>query len=273
MSQNLERIISLKTDLDRHRPLAPPLVKALGKIFAAEEVEYIYESNAIEGNTLTLAETELVLNRGLTVGGKPLKDHLEATNHRAAFRRLQELAAAHTQFSERVLLELHKLILRGVDDANAGRYRTLPVRIVGARHVPPNPLRVPESITELFFWYTGASGGLHAVHTAADLHWKLTRIHPFADGNGRTARLAMNLHLLRLGYPIAIIRAERDQRRDYYQALAEADATECPEPFRTFIEVRVIEALERFLDVLSEAGGQTNGGEGKATGTVATDTK
>lgn len=253
MNPNLDRIAALKADLDRRRPLPPPLVKSLAKVFAAEEVEYIYESNAIEGNTLTLAETELVLNRGLTVGGKPLKDHLEATNHRAAFHRLQALAEARAPFTERVLLELHELILRGLDDANAGRYRNVPVRIVGARHIPPNPVRVSELMTEMFAWYGGEGDTLPAVHTAADLHWRLARVHPFTDGNGRTARLVMNLHLLRLGYPVTIIRAERDQRRDYYHALAEADASERPEPFRAFIEARVVEALERFLGVLREA--------------------
>src|SRR5438874_522606 len=112
MNAQLGRIGQLKRDLDARRPLSATLVKALSKVFEAEEVEYIYESNAIEGNTLTLSETELVLNRGITVGGKPLKDHLEATNHRAAFRRLKELASAETLFDERVLLELHTLILK-----------------------------------------------------------------------------------------------------------------------------------------------------------------
>lgn len=261
MSAILDHIDSLKADLDRRRPLPAPLVKGLAKVFAAEEVEYIYESNAIEGNTLTLAETELVLNRGLTIGGKPLKDHLEATNHRTAFQRLKELAAAQEPFTERALLGLHGMILRGIDDASAGRYRNVPVRIVGARHVPPNPLRVPELMTDLFAWYSAEGAVLHAVHAAADLHWRIARIHPFTDGNGRTARLAMNLHLLRLGHPITIIRAERDQRRDYYQALADSDAGERPEPFRTFIETRVIEALESFLGVLREAEEGTQGSE------------
>ncbi|MBI4023996.1 MAG: Fic family protein [Verrucomicrobia bacterium] len=252
MNQNLEGIDSMKAELDRRRPLPPALVQALAKIFAAEEVEYIYESNAIEGNTLTLAETELVLNRGLAVGGKPLKDHLEATNHRAAFQRLKELAAVGAAFSESVLLELHGLILHGIDDANAGRYRTLPVRIVGARHIPPNAARVPELMSNLCAWLGGEGMRLHAVHGAADLHWQMAHIHPFTDGNGRTARLAMNLHLLRLGYPVTIIRAERDQRRDYYHALAEADASDKPEPFRAFIESRVVESLDRFLGVLRE---------------------
>ena len=253
MPNNIETIVSLKAALDCQRPLSPSLVKALRKIFAAEEVDYIYESNAIEGNTLTLAETELVLNRGLTIGGKPLRDHLEAVNHRKAFQKLMALVEGQARLTESVLLDLHGMILRGIEDEYAGRYRNVPVRIVGARHIPPNPVRVPELMSTLFDWYACEGSQLWDVHTAADLHWRLARIHPFTDGNGRTARLAMNLHLLRHGYPLTIIRADRDQRSDYYQALAESDATDRPEPFRAFIEARVIEALERFLSVLKEA--------------------
>ena len=119
--------------LQRRRPLAEPLARMLRKVFEAEEVEYIYESNAIEGNTLTLAETEIVLNHGLTVGGKPLKDHLEATSHRAAFRLLKSLSQEQTPFTEKLLLDLHSLILRGIEDDHAGCYRHIPVCVSGAR--------------------------------------------------------------------------------------------------------------------------------------------
>ena len=248
----LSRILQLKLQLDNLRPLNPEQLIALASVFKAEETEYIYESNAIEGNTLTLAETELVLSRGLTVSGKPLKDHLEATNHKKALAVLKTMVANKTKMCETSLLKLHEVILNGINDHYAGRYRDVPVRISGSRHVPPNPLKVQELMHSLFDEEHEFSNQLHAVHQAADLHWRLSQIHPFVDGNGRTSRLAMNLVLMQAGYPITIIRSENNQRVDYYHALADSDVTGQPEAFRNFVELRVVEALERYLAVMLE---------------------
>lgn len=242
---HLAEIDSLKARLDARRPLSPEAVRGLATVFEAEETDYIHESNAIEGNTLTLAETEIVIRRGLTVSGKPLNDHLEAKNHLVAFRLLQRLVAERTAFTESVLLELHTLILRGIEDEWAGRYRTVPVRISGSRHIPPNPVKVPDLMAELFAWYRHAPVG-HPVEVAADLQLRLAQVHPFIDGNGRVCRLVLNLHLLQRGFPLTIIRAAREQRAAYYHALSAADEAGGPEAFRAFVAERVLEALHRY---------------------------
>jgi Fic family protein len=249
----IEKIDELKRRLESLRPLPPAKTAALASVFQAEETEYIYESNAIEGNTLTLAETELVLSRGITVSGKPLKDHLEATNHKIALARLKQMVAQRAPLDQPALLDLHALILRGINDAYAGRYRDVPVRIAGSTHIPPNPLKVPPLMDELFEWFTRQAHTEHAVHAAADLHLRLSQIHPFVDGNGRACRLAMNLHLLQHGYPLTIIRSERNLRLDYYNALAACDQTQSPDPFRKFVELRAAEALEKYLAVMEQA--------------------
>ena len=249
VTPHLAEIDALKAALDARRPLSPERVRGLATVFEAEETEYIHESNAIEGNTLTLAETEVVIRRGLTVAGKPLKDHLEAKNHLEAFHLLQRLVSQQTPLDESVLLQLHAVILRGIEDEWAGRYRNVGVRISGSRHVPPNPLKVPTLMEELFAWYPTQTL-IHPVELAADLHLKLAQIHPFIDGNGRVCRLVMNLHLMQRGYPLTIIRAANTQRAEYYQALSDSDQSSDPAPFRAFIVTRVLESLQRYTEVL-----------------------
>jgi Fic family protein len=249
---HLTEIDALKSRLDARRPLSPEQVRGLATVFEAEETDYIHESNAIEGNTLTLAETEVVIRRGLTVHGKPLKDHLEAKNHLSAFQLLRQLVADQTAFSENVLLQLHALILRSIEDEWAGRYRTVPVRISGSRHIPPNPIKVPDLMANLFSWYGSAPAvpAGHPVEIAADLHLRLAQVHPFIDGNGRVCRLAMNLHLMQRGFPLTIIRAANTQRAAYYHALAAADVSGTPAAFRAFVAERVLESLHRYEEAL-----------------------
>ena len=231
------------------RPLSPESVASLA---AAWDVRMVYESNSIEGNTLTLAETEVVIRRGLTVHGKPLKDHLEAKNHLSAFQLLRRLVAEQTAFSENTLLQLHSLILRAIEDEWAGRYRTVPVRISGSRHIPPNPIKVPDLMADLFSWYGSAPAAPagHPVEIAADLHLRLAQVHPFIDGNGRVCRLAMNLHLMQRGFPLTIIRAANTQRAAYYHALSAADESGTPAAFRAFVAERVLESLHRYEEAL-----------------------
>lgn len=249
----IHKINELKEKLDQLRPLTESKASALKSVFRAEETDYIYESNAIEGNTLTLAETELVLAKGLTVSGKPLKDHLEATNHQKAMTKLKEMVKQKSLITEDACLDLHEMVLKGLHDDYAGRYRDVPVRISGSRHVPPNPLKIPDLMKTLFAEILLKKES--PVHLAADLHWRLSQIHPFIDGNGRTCRLMMNLVLMQAGYPLTIIRSENNQRVDYYNALSESDKTGDPKAFRSFIEMRVFETLERYLGVLGEVVG------------------
>lgn len=246
-TSRLHEIDVLKTQLDARRPLSREQLRGLATVFEAEETEYIQESNAIEGNTLTLAETEVVIRRGLTVAGKPLKDHLEAKNHLEAFQFLRSLVSGETPLTEPILLRLHAIILRGIEDEWAGRYRSVPGRISGSRHTPPNPAKVPALMAELFTWY-GTPSTAHPVEIAAELHLRLAQIHPFIDGNGRVCRLAMNLHLMQRGYPLTIIRAENTQRAEYYHALAEADRSGDSAPFTGFIAERVLESLRNYAE-------------------------
>jgi Fic family protein len=214
---NLKKLTGIKKELDRCRPFPKALVSNLDEWF---RVELTYTSNAIEGNTLTRSETALVLEKGLTVGGKPLKDHLEAANHAAALDWIGALAAKKPKdITEDHILTIHRLILKGIDDSNAGFYRAVPVRIAGSTTILPNPVKVPRLMSEFMDWLRGDKK-THPVMLAAEAHYRLVTIHPFIDGNGRTARLLMNLILMQHGYPPAIIRKE--DRLAYINALEKA---------------------------------------------------
>src|SRR4051812_37436481 len=189
----------LKAILDRHRPLDPAIVRNLREDLI---VRWTYHSNAIEGNTLTLRETKVALE-GITIGGKTLREHLEAVNHREAILLLEDFVGKATALSEWTIRSLHQLILKGIDDENAGRYRSINVRIAGAEHVPPDAVLVPELMERFMAWRRGEGPALHPVERAARVHSELVKIHPFVDGNGRTARLLMNLELMQAGVPPA----------------------------------------------------------------------
>lgn len=213
MIARLHRLTEKKARLDALRPLRAESIRSL---MEALDVELVYSSNAVEGNTLTLQETFAVLLHGVTVAGKPLKDHLEAVHLAGAWKRVKELAQAQGSLTENELLELHTLVL-GKDDPAAGHYRSVPVFIRGSKHVPPNALKVPDKMTDLF---AADRTHQHAVEQAANVHEALVTIHPFVDGNGRTARLVMNLLLMRAGFPP--VRIQPEQRSDYYTALDES---------------------------------------------------
>lgn len=241
------QIDDLKRCLDSFRPLDATQLKNIEETF---DVEYTYESNRIEGNTLTLRETYLVVEKGMTVGGKPLKDHLEAVNHRDALAFMKGLAAGNHPLTERVVLDIHTFILSGIDWSNAGRYRTVPVRISGARHVPPNPVKVPQLMEDLFACYEAARTTEHPVLLAADMHARLVNIHPFVDGNGRTARLVMNLILLQNGYVIANISGDPSERTVYYDALDVAVVDETAAAFQQFILASEKRGFIKYLDLM-----------------------
>jgi len=212
-----EKLTAKKATLDGYRPLPPELVKNLEEWFI---VELTYTSNAIEGNTLTRKETAVVVEKGLTVSGKSLVEHQEATNHASALQKVLKLAKGETKdLTEQAVLDIHGTILRGIDDSNAGHYRTIAVRISGSMVILPNPVKVSDLMTRFIRDITEARK-LHPVEMAAEAHYQLVSIHPFVDGNGRTARLLMNLILLQNGYPPALIR-KRDRLR-YIKSLEQA---------------------------------------------------
>jgi Fic family protein len=223
------------------RPLSPESVASLA---AAWDVRMVYESNSIEGNSLTLRETELVLSKGVTVSGKPLKDHLEAVNLALAWDRVKALAQPGSSLTEGDLLDLHQIILTRVEDSHAGSYRTGAVRISGSNHIPPNPIKVPDLMTELF---TDLSAIADPIERAARLHHGIASIHPFTDGNGRSARLAMNFVLLAAGYPPISI--PTDLRQDYYNALEAADTGDFL-AWQNFLNTQLEQELDTWLEAL-----------------------
>ena len=239
--------------LDSYRPLPAVLVKNLEDWF---RVELTYTSNAIEGNTLTRRETALVVEKGLTVGGKTLVEHLEATNHAHALDWVRQQASRSARkLTEKDVLSIHEIILKGIDSPNAGFYRSVPVRISGSTVVLPNPRKVPD-LMEAFVTWLQQGPDLHPVELAAEAHYRLVTIHPFADGNGRTARLLMNLILLMTGYPPAIIR--KLDREAYLGALEKAQLGGSQDDYLQLI----YKAVNRSLDIyLRAARGEDAEGE------------
>ncbi len=242
----LIEIDSLKDQLQSHRHLQSH------KVSNAFELEYTYESNRIEGNTLTLQETALVVEKGLTIGGKSLQEHLEAINHTYALDYVKELVQDKIPFTETILLNIHKLILQGIDNANAGIYRNVQVMISGAKHIPPQPYLVAKQMEDFFIWYNEHKKNLHPIVLSAELHERLVTIHPFIDGNGRTSRLLMNLILLQHGYPIAILKGDAQSRLQYYAALEAAQASNDKKLFLLFIATNVKDTLQRILKVIEQ---------------------
>ena len=242
---NFKQIISLKDSLDQHRPLDPAIVANLREDLI---VRWTYHSNAIEGNRLTLRETKVVLE-GITIGGKSLREHLEAVNHRDAILLWEELVQKNEPLDEWTIKSLHHLILKGINDDNAGRYRTVNVRISGAEHLPPDQLVVPELMEKFIAWYRDEALALHPVERAARVHSDFVKIHPFVDGNGRTSRLLMNLELVKSGYPAAVLPVER--RLEYYAALDQDHAHGNPEPFLALIADIVKDSFRPYFHALS----------------------
>ncbi len=215
----LARLHDRKARLDALRPLPAAAVRRLQEQLA---IEWTYNTNAIEGSTLTLRETQLILEQGITIGGKSLREHFEVVNHAQAISFVQSLAERHEPITTTTVRQLHALVLANIDNDNAGHYRQLPVRIAGAAHEPPPAWDVPARLNDWAGWLAGQEAErAEPVQLAAVAHHRLVSIHPFLDGNGRTARLILNLILLRAGYPPAVI--SRVNRAQYYRALAAAD--------------------------------------------------
>ena len=233
---------NLQEEIRAHRPLDAYEVKQLKEYY---RIGLTYSSNAIEGNSLTESETKVVLEDGITIGGKPLKDHFEAIGHSEAFDLLYKLADSQ-DISEADILGLHRLFYYRVDTESAGKYRERNVIITGTDFTPPTPTEVPRAMQE-FLNSLPSLRQLHPVEYAAMLHLKLVSIHPFIDGNGRTARLLMNLALLQSGYPITII--PPIIRGDYISALRDSNSGD-NKPFINFISCCVWESQKEYLRLL-----------------------
>jgi len=232
--------------LDSFRPLPVSAVQKLRQQF---EIEMTYNSNAIEGNSLTLKETYLVINEGLTIKGKPLKDHLEAKNHQEALEYLYDLIEKDKKntFSENLIRSLNQIVQQNIDKDWAGRYRNSGVIIGGADHKPPEALEISRLMRNLIDWVGDNEKKMHPVELAAILHHKLVYIHPFFDGNGRTSRLVMNIILMQSGFPLVIVL--KNDRKRYYQTLSSADKGEYAD-FVNFIARAVERTLDIYLKIL-----------------------
>ena len=213
-----DRLYEKKKLLHDARPL--PQI-AFQKIKEALSVEWTYNSNHIEGNTLTLRETQMVLQEGVTIKGKSLREHFEAKNHEIALQYLYKLVNKDYQLKAGDILDIHLYVLRSIEDDYAGRLRNAGVRISGANFMPPNARKVPGLLDELITFVIENPLQLNDIELATVFHHKFVWIHPFFDGNGRTVRLVMNLLLLKVGFTPAIILT--NDRKKYYTALNSAN--------------------------------------------------
>lgn len=236
-----------KAQLDRLRPLSP---QALANLEHAYDLELTYTSNAIEGNTLTQIESNLVIEKGVTIGRKKLKDHLEAIDHYDAIRYVREVAQQKSPLSEFDVRNLHALVTRRSDSELAGRYAATgrSVNTDAGRRAFPSPAELPAMMGDFSAWLGAAPT---TPETAFAAHRRLVDIHPFDDGNGRTARLLMNLILIRGGYPPIAVRPE--DRLAYLQALQRAQAGQGDEAFRRLLYERLDATLAEYLGALGEA--------------------
>lgn len=239
LDASLARIEEKKVKLDALRPIPPSVLE---KIKQSLSIEWTYNSNSIEGNTLTLQETKMVIEEGFTIKGKSLREHFEAVNHQNAIDYVDQLVSSNTKLKAHDILDVHALVLNNIEKEFAGRYRSHGVRIAGANFVPPNALKVNALMDDLIDWMNTEALELSPIVAVAIFHHRFVWIHPFLDGNGRTVRLIFNLLLMRLGYPPAIIL--RNDRKKYYDALNRANQGDYSK-----IVLVVLQALERSVDI------------------------
>lgn len=232
-----------KAKIDAFRPLSDEALKQLKAYF---KISYTYASNALEGNTLSLNETKIVVEDGITIGGKPLKDHLEAIGGACAFDLMFDYLKKN--ITESVILALHRMLYKKIDEQNAGIYRTCNVLITGSEFELPKHSELPALMQQFTAVIPHKKASSHPVEFCAWLHERLVSIHPFIDGNGRCARLLMNLALLQAGYNIVTI--PPIVRLDYIAALQEAQLNNNSEPFINFISEMVLEAQKEYLRII-----------------------
>lgn len=245
LDYNFKLIDELKGQIDSFRPFSTNVTKSLHDKLV---VEWTYNSNAIEGNTLTMSETKVVLE-GITVGGKSVVEHLETINHKEAILFIEDLIHNKEQLTEWNLKNIHTLILKEIDNTSSGKYRKENVLISGAKHIPPKHYDLDYLMQKLLNEYQKEWTDLHPIIKATLLHGEFVKIHPFIDGNGRTARLLLNFELMKHGYTPIIIR--HDRRAEYYEVLDLAHTTMDYGPFINLVSEFVIESEELWLTILS----------------------
>lgn len=247
ITDKLQKLDKLKNELDALRPLKKEQLDSIKTMY---DVELTYNSNAIEGSTLDYAETKIILLEGLTIGGKTTREHLEAINHKSAIDYIEEIAQKKTKNIKRTdVLAIHRIILRGIDDPNAGSYRAYDVYVNkggGEKHMFPAPNKIQNLMDNFYLWLK-ENKNMHPVLLASEAHYRLVSIHPFIDGNGRCARLLMNLILIQNGYPPAIIKMVK--RKEYIQIIQNTDEGKMDE-FYNFIADAELESLELYLDTI-----------------------
>ena len=241
----LNRIDQLKANLSQFRPLTPAETEALRQEFI---VEHTYNSNAIEGNTLTLQETQLVL-QGITIDQKPLKDHLEAVGYKEAYEYMEQLAHAGCELTLYEICSIHSLVLADRPE-DRGRFRRVPMRIAGAMTTPVQPYQIEPMMNALLADMDSLYRHLHVVEKAALFHLRFEAIHPFIDGNGRTGRLLMNLQLIKAGYPP--INVKFADRRRYYEAFDDYARSSSPAAMTTLIAEYLEQRLQSMTDILGQ---------------------
>jgi Fic family protein len=239
----LKKIDALRAKIDAHRPLDAHMLKQVREYF---RIGMAYSSNALEGNSLTETETKIVIEDGITIGGKPVRDHLEALGHSEAYDLLFRLAK-HRDITEANVKELHRLFYYRIDAKQAGKYRKRRVIITGTDFIPPAPERIPVLMESLIAGLPATRAKRHPVEFAAIIHKELVTVHPFIDGNGRAARLLMNLALLQAGYPVAII--PPILRREYLDTLDKTHKGD-DGPFIIFIAGVCYELAKEYLRLL-----------------------
>jgi len=249
----LSIIDALKKELDELRPLNPEELRSLHTLL---DIQFTYDSCAIEGNTLSYQETKIVLLEGITIGGKSVREHLEIINHKEAIDYIAELSSKHTtEITRTDIFNIHSIILKGIDSKNAGQYRTVPVYTLlkdGTTHAFCDPLLIADEMDAFFDWLTKEDprpGCTHPVIIAAEAHTRFVNIHPFVDGNGRTARLLLNLVLLQNGYVPVII---KNKDRAHYLDAIESWQRGNKEDFYTLIMNYEKETLEIYLQTIKE---------------------
>lgn len=244
----LEDGLTKLSDLQKQWTAVKPLNSIqLKKMMEYFHTEYTFESNQIEGNTLDFQETHLVVNEGITIGGKTMREHLEVINHQEAIQFIIDLATNKIEFTETILKQIHQLILKGINRNGAGVYRTVQVRISGSKHIPPDVYLLNSMIEDYFRFYRYQKNRLHPVILAAEMHERLVSIHPFIDGNGRTSRLVMNLILLQNGYPIVSLKGDLPNRQRYYSALEKVQVNHESDDFHRLIMERTEVSLKEHL--------------------------
>jgi Fic family protein len=239
LEKHLDRIALKKAELDALRPLPGIVIQSIKESLT---LEWTYNSNSIEGNTLTLQETKLIIEEGMTIKGKSLREHFEAVNHQDAIDYVESLVSKEYLLSSKDILDVHSLVLQRIEKEFAGRFRTAGVRIAGANFIPPNALRVSEMMDELISWYNEEDLTMNSIIKTAIFHHRFVWIHPFFDGNGRTVRLIFNLLYMKQGFPPAIIL--KNDRKKYYEALNKANDGDYSK-----LLLLILQALERSLDI------------------------